>query len=122
MDPGEVVPTPGLSDCRTESLKHRKLILSTCVLGQIPQRAGAVKHPIRDHRKCKKFTCQLIQRIVLDIHTLGPLKDHVFPSPPSSRQSPECGIKHIWPIIDDCIRVSEEKHPDIVILELQTNC
>lgn len=93
-----MVPTPGLSDCRTESLKHRKLILSTCVLGQISQRAGAVKHPIRGHRKWKKFTFQLIQRIVLDIHTLGPLKDHVvLPSPPSSRQSPECGIKHLWP-------------------------
>lgn len=72
-----------------ESLKCRKVILTTWFLGGRPHsQLGAVKQSMHGLEEGKFPLSSLFKGVYLEIHTLAPVKDH--------RQSLEYGIKHTW--------------------------
>lgn len=100
------------TDCWMRAWKCRKVILSTLSFRDRPhsQLGGCETFYAWPGRR-KISTFQFVQRVYLEIHTLGPVKDH--------RQSLEYGIKHTWPRycwFCSCVW----KHPGVGICKLVT--
>lgn len=122
MNPGDVVLTPGLPHCWTESLNYSQLTVSTCFLGWTPQPAGAVEHTICSHGKWKKSICQLVQRNLLGYTYSGPWKDPiVLPSPSFSLSVPRVWYQIYIASLLLILFFIWKRDPDRVLLESQTN-